>query len=139
MHASLLPRSRHDQRLGGAALALLILDPRQLLTASFQMTFVCVLIVAAIGIPILQRNSQLYKGALANWDSNTYAALLPPRVAQFRVDLQFIAARVALFVGQKWSCRLVRTTVGFALAAWELLFISAVMQMGLRSEEHTSE
>jgi hypothetical protein len=48
------------------------------------MTFVCVLIVAAIGIPILQRTSQLQKQALSNWDSVNYAALLPPRVAQFR-------------------------------------------------------
>jgi competence protein ComEC len=117
--------------LGAAALGLLIVDPRQLFTASFQMTFVCVLIVAAIGIPILQRTSQLQKQALAHWDSNDYAAQLPPRVAQFRVDLQFIAARVALFVGENWSRRLVRTTVRVALAAWELLFISAVMQMGL--------
>ncbi len=44
--------------LGAAALGLLVFDPRQLFTASFQMTFVCVLIVAAIGIPILQRTSQ---------------------------------------------------------------------------------
>jgi competence protein ComEC len=117
--------------LGAAALGLLILDPRQLFTASFQMTFVCVLIVAAIAIPILQRTSQLQKQALANWDSNNYAAQLPPRVAQFRVDLQFIAARVSLFVGAKWSCRLVRGTAAFFLAAWELLFVSAVMQMGL--------
>jgi competence protein ComEC len=117
--------------LGAAALALLILDPRQLFTASFQMTFVCVLIVAAIAIPILQRTSQLQKQALANWDSNNYAAQLPPRVAQFRVDLQFIAARVALFVGKKWSHRLVRGATAFFLRAWELLFVSAVMQMGL--------
>ena len=55
--------------LGAAALGLLVFDPRQLFTASFQMTFVCVLIVAAIGIPFLQRTSQLYKRALANWDS----------------------------------------------------------------------
>lgn len=68
--------------LGAAALGLLVLDPRQLFTASFQMTFVCVLIVAAIGIPILQRTSQLQKRALANWDSRDYAAQLPPRVAQ---------------------------------------------------------
>ena len=117
--------------LGAAALALLIFDPRQLFTASFQMTFICVLIVAAIGIPILQRTSQLQKQALANWDSNDYAALLPPRVAQFRVDLQFIAARVARFVGEKWSRRLVRGAAAFCLAALELLFISAVLQMGL--------
>jgi competence protein ComEC len=117
--------------LGATVLGLLIVDPRQLFTASFQMTFVCVLIVAAIGIPILQRTSQLQKQALAHWDSNDYAALLPPRVAQFRVDLQFIAVRLTLFVGENWSRRLVRTTVRFTLAAWELLFISAVMQVGL--------
>jgi len=70
--------------VGAAALGLLIFDPRQLFTASFQMTFLCVLIVAAIGVPILERTSQLYKKALANWDSNDYAALLPPKVAQFR-------------------------------------------------------
>jgi len=117
--------------VGAAALGLLIFDPRQLFTASFQMTFICVLIVAAIGVPILQRTSQLQKQALANWDSNDYAVLLPPRIAQLRVDLQFIAARVALFVGEKWSGRLVRSTARCCLAAWELLFISFVMQMGL--------
>jgi len=116
--------------LAAAALGLLIVDPRQLFTASFQMTFVCVLIVA-IGIPILERTSQLQKQALANWDSADYAAHLPPRVAQLRVDLQFIAARIARFVGDKWSQRMVRTVAAFCLAAWELLFISAVMQMGL--------
>lgn len=117
--------------VGAAALGLLIFDPRQLFTASFQMTFVCVLIVAAIGIPILQRTSQLQKQALANWDSNDYAALLSPRVAQLRVDLQFIAARVAHFVGERWADRLVRSAARCCLAAWELLFISLVMQMGL--------
>jgi competence protein ComEC len=117
--------------LGAAALGLLVFDPRQLFTASFQMTFVCVLIVAAIGIPILQRTSRLYRRAFANWDSNDYAAQLPPRVAQFRVDLQFISARVARFVGQTWSCRLVRGAAAFCLRFWELIFISAVMQMGL--------
>ncbi len=117
--------------LGAAALGLLVFDPRQLFTASFQMTFVCVLIVAAIAVPILQRTSQLQKQALANWDSNDYAAMLPPHVAQFRVDLQFIAARVQRFVGKEWSRRLVRGTAASLLAAWELLFISSVMQMGL--------
>ena len=117
--------------VGVAALGLLVFDPRQLFTASFQMTFVCVLIVAAIAVPILQRTSQLHKQALAHWDSNDYAAFLPPRVAQFRVDLQFIAARLALFVGEKWSSRLVRGFAFSCLAAWELIFVSAVMQMGL--------
>jgi len=117
--------------LGAAALGLLIVDPSQLFTASFQMTFVCVLIVAAIGIPILQRTSQLHKLAFANWNSRYFAAFLPPSVAQFRVDLQFIAARLARFIGRNWSRRVVRTAAAFCLATWEVLFISAVMQMGL--------
>ncbi|HEV3512031.1 MAG TPA: ComEC/Rec2 family competence protein [Candidatus Sulfotelmatobacter sp.] len=117
--------------IGTAALGLLVFDPRQLFTPSFQMTFVCVLIVAAIGIPILQRTSQLYKQALRNWDSPDYAAMLPPQVAQFRVDLQFISGRLARFMGALWSPRVVCTITGVLLAGWELIFISAVLQMGL--------
>ncbi len=117
--------------LGAAALGLLVFDPRQLFTASFQMTFVCVLIVAAIGIPIMERTSQLLKQALAAWDSPTYAAILPPRLAQFRLDLQIVAARVARFIGQTWAQRLVRATARIALGVGELVFISALMQMGL--------
>ena len=117
--------------LGAAALGMLIYDPRQLFTASFQMTILCVLIVAAIGVPILERTSQLYRRALVGWDSRDYAALLPPRVAQFRVDLQMICGRVALFVGETWARRMIVGTARLGMAAWELLFISAVMQMGL--------
>lgn len=117
--------------LGAAALGLLICDPRQLLTASFQMTFVCVLIVAGIGIPILRRTSHPYRQALRNWGSPGYAVYLLPRVAQFRLDLQMISGRLAVFLGQKWSRRLVLATAAFGLHAWELVFISALMQAGL--------
>ena len=117
--------------LGAAAFGLLVFDPRQLFTASFQMTFLCVLIVAAIGIPMLERTSQLYRQALTNWDSKDYAVLLPPRVAQFRLDLQLISARLALFVGDTWAARLIRSAVRFSFAVWDLLFTSAVMQAGL--------
>lgn len=117
--------------VGAAALVILICDPRQLFSASFQMTFVCVLIVSAIGLPVLQRTSQFYKAALRNWDSNAYAATLSPKVAQFRVDLQLISSRLARFVGKTWASRLVIGIVGFVMMVYELVFISAVMQMGL--------
>ncbi len=117
--------------LGTAALVVLVFDPRQLFTASFQMTFLCVLIVAAIAVPLLQRSSQLHKHALKNWDSASYAAQLPPKVAQLRVDLQFITSRLALFVGEKPAQFLVRRIAAFSLDAWELLFVSVVMQLGL--------
>jgi competence protein ComEC len=117
--------------LGAAALGLLVLDPRQLFTASFQMTFVCVLIVAAIGLPLVERTSQLYRQALAHWDSDDYGPTLPPRIAQFRVDLRLIAERLARFLGRAWSLHLVRGTTIICLRTFELLLVSAVMQMGL--------
>jgi len=117
--------------LGAAALGLLVYDPLQLFTASFQMTFVCVLIVAAIGIPVLQRTTQLHRQALFAWESVNYAALLPPRVAQFRVELQLIASRLSRFIGERWSGRVVRSVTRISLTVFELIFISAVMQMGL--------
>ncbi len=117
--------------LGAAALGLLAFDPRQLFTASFQMTFLCVLIVAAIGLPLIERTSRLYRRALAHWDSDDYGGSLPPRVAQFRSDLRLIAGRLARFVGKPWSLRLVRGVIVFSLRSFELLLVSAVMQMGL--------
>jgi competence protein ComEC len=117
--------------LGSAALALLVFDPRQLFTASFQMTFLCVLIVAAIGLPLLERTSQLYRQALAHWDSDDYGPSLPPRIAQCRVDLRLIAERLTRFFGRPWSLRLVRGSALSCLRIFELLLVSAVMQMGL--------
>ena len=117
--------------IGTAALALLIYDPRQILTPSFQMTFLCVLIVGAIAVPILERTSLRYSQAMKNWDSLSYAAQLPPKVAQFRVELQMIARAGGEFRGRSWSRRIVCTTISALFAIWELVFLSAVMQMGL--------
>ena len=117
--------------LGAAALGLLVFDPRQLFAASFQMTFLCVLIVGAVGLPLVERTSRFYGRALAHWDANDYGASLPPPVAQFRADLRLIAGRLAQFLGQRWSLRLVRGLTLVCLRAFELLLVSAVMQMGL--------
>jgi len=117
--------------LGAAALGLLALNPRQLFTASFQMTFLCVLIVSAVGIPILERSSRFYWQALANWDSPDYSSHLAPRVAQFRLDLELLRSRAALFVGETPARWMVQSTARIGLRGYELLFISALMQVGL--------
>ncbi|MGC1371576.1 MAG: ComEC/Rec2 family competence protein [Candidatus Sulfotelmatobacter sp.] len=117
--------------LGTAALAVLVFDPRQLFAASFQMTFLCVLIVAAIGIPLVERTSQLYRQALAHWDSDDYGPRLLPRIAQFRLDLRLIAERLARFLGEAFSLRLVRAATIVCFVGFELLLVSALMQMGL--------
>jgi len=55
--------------LGAAALALLIADPAVLFGASFQMTFLCVGLVAGVGIPILERTIEPYARGLRNLDA----------------------------------------------------------------------
>lgn len=117
--------------LGTAALCLLALDPRQLFTASFQMTFLCVFIVAAIGLPLIERTSQPYRGAVAHWNFDDYGPRLLPRVAQFRLDLRLISDRLTYFFGATWSPQLARAFALACVAVFELLTISAVMQTGL--------
>ena len=117
--------------LGTAALSVLVFDPRQLFNASFQMTFLCVLIVAAIGIPLVERTSQLHRQGLAHWGSDDYGPRLLPRIAQFRLDLRLIAERLGRFLGQALSLRIVQAITIACLSVFELLLVSAVMQMGL--------
>ena len=42
-----------------------------------------------------------------------------------------ISSRLGLFVGESGARKIVRGSARMALAAWELVFVSAVMQMGL--------
>jgi competence protein ComEC len=117
--------------LGAAALGLLVFDPHQLFAASFQMTFLCVLVVAAIAVPLVERTSGLYRQALAHWDADDYGARLLPKLAQFRLDLRLIVGRLRRFLGRLLSLQLVRGISIFSLRAFELLLVSSVMQMGL--------
>jgi competence protein ComEC len=65
--------------IGAAALALLFIAPEALLGASFQLSFLCVLVIAGIGTPVLERTSQPLSRALRSLDAIGYdAALSPP-------------------------------------------------------------
>lgn len=46
--------------LGAAALGLMVVDPKSVLGPSFQLTFLAVLMIAAIAVPLLERTSQPY-------------------------------------------------------------------------------
>lgn len=117
--------------LGAAALALMIFDPESLFGASFQMTFLCVLLVGGIGVPLIERTIQPYSRALRNLDALAYDRQLPPRAAQFRVDLRLILGRIQLL----WPGRIPRifllAGLRFGGAFCELVMMSAIMQFGL--------
>jgi competence protein ComEC len=65
--------------LGAAGLALLIVDPQSLFGASFQMTFLCVGLVAGIGVPLLDFTIEPFSRGLRNLESLAYDRHLPLR------------------------------------------------------------
>ena len=120
---------------GIAALVLLVLDPQTLFDASFQMTFLAVLTIGGIGIPLLERTLERYRRALAFVESSDYDLQLEPRMAQLRLDLRLIAGRLVQFIpGQKRqhaTLWILAGGAGAVVSACEVLLISALMQMAM--------
>ncbi len=116
--------------IGAAALALLIVDPSALLGASFQLSFLCVLVIAGISAPLLERTTQPLSQALRSLDSIGYDAALPPSMAQLRLDLRMLAGRLQRFFGKRSPLILLSATARVLLVACEFLVISTVLQAG---------
>ena len=116
--------------IGAAALALLIVDPAALLGASFQLSFLCVLLIAGIGTPLLERTTQPLSKALRSLDVTGYDAGLSPSLAQFRLDLRMVAGRLQRFFGKRIPLIALSGSARVLLMGCEFLVISVVLQAG---------
>jgi len=116
--------------IGVAGLTFLLLDPAALSGASFQLSFLCVLIIAAIGGPILERTTGPLTAALRNIDVLAYDFALPPRLVQLRLDLRMVAGRLQPFPGGKYALRLLAASGRGLLLICDFLAISVVLQIG---------
>jgi competence protein ComEC len=85
--------------LGAAALAVLVLDPRSLYEASFQMTFMVILAIAGLAIPLSERLILPRLRALRHLDIVRADAAVPPRIAQFRVHTRMLTDLSADLLG----------------------------------------
>ncbi len=117
--------------IGAAALGLMIVNPQVLFGASFQLTFLCVWLVAAVGIPILERTTQPFLRGSRHIASQSYDFVLPAKVVQFRLDLRMIAGRLQQFAGRRVPLPALAAASRVLMGAGELLLISVVMQIGL--------
>lgn len=117
--------------LGAAALILLIADPRVLLGASFQMTFLCVALVAGIGLPVLERSIQPYSRGLRNLNALAWDRALAPEIAQFRLDIRMLLNRLGMIVPGRFPRIAVLAAFRFIFCFLELIVISAILQLGL--------
>ena len=130
--ARLLYRERNMMNaIGAAALGVLIVDPHALFGASFQLTFLAVLIIAGIGSPILERTTLPYARGLRLLRAASYDLHVAPEVAQFRLDLRLIGSRLKRFIGDRLSLALPAILMRVAIGLSGLIFISALMQAGL--------
>ncbi len=117
--------------LGIAALGILLVNPRTLFEASFQLTFVSVIAVAGIAVPVLRRTLYPAQSALRNIDSPEYDVSLPTRAAAFRVEMHLLRSALQDIIGRVAATFLVVRMVGFVLLASHLLFVSTVIQLAL--------
>jgi competence protein ComEC len=87
--------------LGAAALGVLVFDPRALFEASFQMTFLVIVAIAGLAIPLSQRLIHPRLRALDQLDFLRIDATLHPNLAQFRVRIRMASALSAALFGPR--------------------------------------
>lgn len=117
--------------LGVAVLGMLLVNPSTLFEASFQLTFLSVIAVAGIAVPVLRCAIYPLQIGLRNLDSPNYDYSLPTLAAQFRSDLQLVRSQLSDVVGKPVANFITVRTASVALAATELVIGSAIIQFAL--------
>lgn len=117
--------------LGVAALGILLVNPRTLFEASFQLTFLAVIAVAGIASPILRRTIYPLQTGLRNLDSPEWDYSQPTRAVEFRVEMRLLRKTLEHVTGPRLANMLVVGVTRFLLGAAELLFVSVVINLAL--------
>jgi competence protein ComEC len=131
LFTGLLTRQHNSlNALGAAALAVLIWSPRALFEASFQMTFLAIVAIAGIAIPLGERSFLHYAHAARNLRDIWHDRLLPPHLAHLRVMLRFWGEEFADHFGHQTRnlpARLIRVILWAAQLALMGIVVEAVM------------
>jgi competence protein ComEC len=117
--------------VGIAALALLVWEPKEVFDPSFQLTFLSVIAIAGICIPLIERTSEPYRAALKQLYIKGYDRAFAPKITQWRIELRMICGRLQKLIGKKLGAWLTTAVPGLALAVYELVVVSATMQIAL--------
>ncbi len=113
--------------LGAAALAVLVASPGTLFEASFQMTFLAIVAVAGIAVPLNEWSFLPWARATRQIDAVWLDAAMRPELAQFRVVLRLMGGALAAVFGRRvW--RWPAATMRWMLWACELALIGLVTE-----------
>ena len=114
--------------LGAAALGVLVWSPEALFEASFQMTFLAIVAIAGMAVPLGEWSFLRYARAAEHIREEWRDAGMEPRVAQMRVMLRVWGEAMAGVLGG-WAFGLPARVVRVGLVALELLLIGTVAEM----------
>src|SRR5207244_1556383 len=119
--------------LAAVALTFLVADPQQLFEPSFQLSFLAVGFLGALAAPLIERTSGPLARGLAHLREIERDRRMPPRVAQFRVEIRLLAETIQVWT--RWPVRLCQLLLTIpariGLYIFELALASAAVQMGL--------
>ncbi len=126
-------RTRLLNLLAAVALGFLAFDPAQLFEPAFQLSFLAVASIAVLAAPVIESTSAPYLDALGDIGAPTRDPRLPPREAQFRVEIRLLAlaAHLRLKMPRRFAERAIALLFRVPLAMFELFVVSAAMQAGL--------
>lgn len=114
--------------VGAAVLAMLLVRPQSLFDSGMQMTVLIALTIAGLAVPLLERTIAPYARACHDLNLLRLDRRLPPRVAQFRVRLRWIARELELTCGT-WAERILLALVRAGFAVLSLTVVSFVTEL----------
>lgn len=117
--------------IGIAALGVLIYNPSALFDASFQMTFLAVLVIAGVAAPLIESTILPYLRGVRLPRQLSLDPYLPPRVTQLRVALRMFVERLRPLIGTRWAWRIPFGTVRWTLRFVEALIVALVVELAM--------
>ena len=128
LFARLLSRQRNSlNALGAAVLVVLVWSPHALFESSFQMTFLAIVAIAGIAMPLGERSFLPYARAARNLRQLWRDTAVPPRFAQLRVSLRMAGEPLAGIFG-RWAYLLPARMLIAALWAVQLVLIGLIAE-----------
>lgn len=117
--------------LAAVALLFLVVDPEELFDASFQLSFLAVALIGAFVVPALNATSAPLASGLTDLADTKRDLRLPPRTAQFRVEMRLLIQTISPRGGSKFAGFVVIGTARIFLYLWEIFVTSFFIQVGL--------
>jgi competence protein ComEC len=117
-----------------SALIILAAKPSELADASFLLSFSAIATIGAIAVPCIARTSEPYRLALDHLSDVTRDVSHAPRAIQFRIEMRAAGAWISGHLPgslASLSSRLLVTPFRGAIYFWEMIFLSAILQLGM--------